>query len=813
MDISKILRQIDNLYANKEIDKVESYVETYIREAMDEGDTSSLITLINEMIGYQRDSGHYETAVEYSNQVLKLMNNLGLTDSIEYGTTLINVANAYRAANRLDEAQTYFEQVFKVYRDRIEDKDLLYASLYNNMSLMYQEKGDFSKAVECLRHALAIVKEHPDDKIKLAITYGNLGESLIKIGALDEAMEVLNKAYDIYKVDEVKDFHYSGTIAAMAEIYFLNQDYEHSAALYEETLKELLVNVGHTSAYDIIKGNLDKVYEAMGRKSEISGLLLSKEYYKEYGKPMLEEQFKDYVDRIAVGLVGEGSECFGLDDEYSRDHDFGPGFIMWVTKEDYAIIGEELKKAYNTLPKEYKGFKRNETNYGVGRMGVWVIEEFFAKILLTDTIPESEESFALIDENRLAMAVNGEVFKDDLGIFTAIRDRLMCYYPDKLWRQKIAGEAIYMSQLGQYNYKRMLKRGEKVTANIILGKYLEHTMHMVYLLNRIYEPYYKWAHVYMRKLPILPEVGDIMEAINDMPKYDERIPLVIDMIADLIVDELNRQGLSKGKDNYLESHASVILGQELKGGDIVINKDGEMHGKEDKTLCNEDGALCKEDVTQFKEVKSYINEEKTISKEELVNVLIDLEWKAFDKVENQGGRANCQDDLNTFTIMRKSQYLTWNEDMLISYIDDFNRANSRGWNLITEKYGRMMESTAPDQYDEIKASFPVIDEAKKAIIEEIVDIQVKWMEEFAKSFPKAAGNARSIHTSEDNLYNTSYETYLRGEISTYSDRTLGLYGGFIVNLCNEEKNLAYMTMSNTAILYGYESVEDLENRL
>ena len=125
----------------------------------------------------------------------------------------------------------------------------------------------------------------------------------------------------------------------------------------------------------------------------------------------------------------------------------------------------------------------------------------------------------------------------------------------------------------------------------------------------------------------------------------------------------------------------------------------------------------------------------------------------------------------------------------------------------------MMETTAPLKYAEIKDSLPPIPDMKKEIIEEIVKIQVGWMEEFAKKYPKAAGNARSIHTSEDNLYNTSYETYLRGELSTYSDETLDLYGRFVAKLYEENKNLAEMTMRNTALLYGYESLEDLEAKL
>lgn len=198
---------------------------------------------------------------------------------------------------------------------------------------------------------------------------------------------------------------------------------------------------------------------------------------------------------------------------------------------------------------------------------------------------------------------------------------------------------------------------------------------------------------------------------------------------------------------------------------------------------------------------------------ELVDEVVKLEWDAFDKVENEGGRADCQEDWNTFQIMRKSQYLTWDEEMLLQFKKDFIAANERGWNLITEKYARMMESTAKDRYDALKDKLPVISDEKKKIMEEIIRIQVNWMEEFATRFPKLAGNARSIHTSEDNMFNTSYETYLRGELGTYSDEMLELYGRFIVGLVKKQKNLSEMTMRNTVLLYGYQSLEDAEQRL
>lgn len=204
---------------------------------------------------------------------------------------------------------------------------------------------------------------------------------------------------------------------------------------------------------------------------------------------------------------------------------------------------------------------------------------------------------------------------------------------------------------------------------------------------------------------------------------------------------------------------------------------------------------------------------ETITKEHLVKEIIDYEWTEFDQVKNEGGRASCQDDFHTFSIMRKSQYLTWTEDMLKEYLWHIDNSLKNGRNLITEKYGRMMESTAPEEYDKIKASFPVLSEKRKGIMEAIIKIQVEWMEEFAKEFPKMAGNARAIHTYEDTAFSTSYETYLRGELGTYSDELLSLYGRFIVDLSTDNKNLAYMTMDYTAKLYGYQNVEDAERRL
>lgn len=777
MNIEQVLKQLDGLFAQHKVDQVESFLLQRINEATAERDTGSLITLLNEIIGHYRETGEFEKSISCCRQVLILMDEMGLKGSIAYATTLLNVANACRAAGLLRESMAYYQEVKVIYTEKLSPTDFRYASLYNNMSLLFQEMGDYESACDCLERALGIASMYSEARIEVAVTYTNLAASQLKLGRFDEAIDNLKKAFAIFEMDEDRDYHYSGALSAMGEAQYLAGNLEESARYYKLALHEIERNVGKNKAYEITLQNLSAVTEKMQNlpvrnRQFKNGMELCQAFFEEYGIPMIRQKFPEYEQMIAVGLVGEGSECFGFDDQVSRDHDFGPGFCMWLTDPVYDEIGEELQKAYEALPSTYMGITRFTTVKAQKRVGVFRIGDFYESLIGLRDVPTTQNQWLFLDDYRLATAVNGKVFRDDLGEFTRIRRGILAYYPEEARIKKIAREAALMAQSGQYNYSRMSGRGEKVTAAIALSEFMKHTMAMVYLLNRTYAPFYKWMHKGMERLAVLPEIRDILNALVDFPAGDERIPQTIEIIVALIIAEMKKQGLTSGEDNFLDNHTDNIL-------------------------------------------RSIPEKEKTDDsfKASLVNELVSLEWEAFDKVQNEGGRADCQDDWNTFSIMRKSQYYTWTEEMLKSYIRDFHKANDKGYNLITEKYGRMMESTAPLRYMQIKDAFPEIPEAKKEIIEEIVKIQVDWMEEFASRYPKAAGNARSIHTAEDTPYNTSYETYLRGELSTYSDETLDLYGRFIAQLCRENKNLAQMTMANTAFFYGYTSLDDLEAKL
>ena len=68
----------------------------------------------------------------------------------------------------------------------------------------------------------------------------------------------------------------------------------------------------------------------------MKGLELCRAYYLRCAREELRRRFGARAERIAAGLAGEGSECLGFDDEISRDHDFGPGFCLWLADEDFS---------------------------------------------------------------------------------------------------------------------------------------------------------------------------------------------------------------------------------------------------------------------------------------------------------------------------------------------------------------------------------------------------------------------------------------------------------------------------------------------
>lgn len=196
-----------------------------------------------------------------------------------------------------------------------------------------------------------------------------------------------------------------------------------------------------------------------------------------------------------------------------------------------------------------------------------------------------------------------------------------------------------------------------------------------------------------------------------------------------------------------------------------------------------------------------------------VEEIVAQEWVMFDQVHNIGGRASCQDDRTTFEIMRSSQLLAWSEEMLDSYAGDLRDAKLSGRNLLAEKYGYMMERTSPAEFERIREALPPISAEKRALIDHICAAHMVWWKELNEAYPILTGRGRSGNRKDDGVAGTSFETYLRGELATYSRQTLERYWAHVQQLQGEGKSLNRLILEHTVRQYGWNDLDEAEQKL
>ena len=221
------------------------------------------------------------------------------------------------------------------------------------------------------------------------------------------------------------------------------------------------------------------------------------------------ERFPDLLPYIAVGVAGSGSEWLGFDDETSRDHDFGPGFTIFLPGEDVVSRRQEflLERAYAALPDEMDGFKRERMSpVGGNRFGVRRTADFFTEKTGSTDGNLTAERFLKIPEQYLLEATNGAVFYDGSGEFTRIREGL-AHLPEDVRLKKLAGELMILGQAAPYNFERCLSHGETGAAELALTEYVQAALHIAFLLNKRYMPFYKWR---FRAAKALPELTGTM---------------------------------------------------------------------------------------------------------------------------------------------------------------------------------------------------------------------------------------------------------------------------------------------------------------
>lgn len=512
----------------------------------------------------------------------------------------------------------------------------------------------------------------------------------------------------------------------------------------------------------------------------MTGLNLSESFYNGCGKEIFENTFKALMERVAIGLVGPGSECFGFDDEFSRDHDWGPSFCLWVTREDFQRYGKELQACYDALPKEYLGFGPRVVSPGEeGRVGVMEISSFYGHYTGLTSAPNSIEDWNISSEN-LALCTNGKVFSDPLGEFSQWRTALLNFYPESLRLKKIADCCMHAGQAGQYNWQRGILRNDPYVINAAKVKFCTEIMQLIYLLNKVYAPFYKWLLKGVGQLPILgAEIAPLIEKVltgqdetTSGPSGWKQQQATMALICQKVSSKLQDLGLSDQKVPFLTDHAPSILAR-IKDQEFKNNPRG---------------------VTM-----------NLPAKDETVKRIVAGEWEMFSCVNAMAdsdpltqGQPTCRDFPEEFKIHRIATLMAWSERTLVSYLDDINAARNTRRNLMTYKYARM-DNLIPCENNSI-------------YIDKIAEILLQWQQEFIDKYPRIMSGGRSLSGGDSGTDWGSFKNYLCCELESYSEKTLrGLFLD-TEDLRNSGRSMSEEVYKILVQQKGYKSLDEAEQK-
>ena len=294
LDLTTVMKQVDAYYAQNRGPEAEDLLKESIVQAVQSEDDNALLTLLNELIGYYRETSRVEESYQLADQALVLLKQMELMGTLPYATTLLNIANAYRAGGRLTDSLNCYKKTMEIYRKLLSPEDMLVASLYNNMSLLYQEMGQFAQAKQSLYQALQVVSCHEDAYFEMAVTCANLASTCLSLNEDEEACGYFQKAINIFEAHGIEDAHYSATLSSLGTYYYKRGNYADAAKNFRKAMECMKRNLGENESYYRLQENLRLCEEKLNHCAQVpqsyeecpehsgsmTGLLLCRAYYE-----------------------------------------------------------------------------------------------------------------------------------------------------------------------------------------------------------------------------------------------------------------------------------------------------------------------------------------------------------------------------------------------------------------------------------------------------------------------------------------------------------------------------------------------------
>lgn len=722
----------------------------------------------------------------------------------------------------------FYNELKEVYKlnSVLKTKDFLENSLYeaisnkntpliitilNEIIGFYRDITEYSEGIKYTKSLINIISNYNIDSYSKFICYINIANSFRAASYIDEAIKYFDDAINIYNDNNLDD---NINLAALYNNYALlyeELDLSKSIKYLNLALKLIknsndkikiattYVNLGFcyaklnkldevliciNNASDIFKDNLNDFHISGFYNLKAKYNYLQEEYddarlyynkslihlKKTVGKnkqydDTLKELFLVY-DKLGIpyhkrGLLLAKEYYLSIENDLLNNIDkslynkiciglFGLGsecyYLDDMISEDHdfepniiILVDDDVNKDdYQKILSSYNNLSKEFDRFYISNLdkhGVHYVDEYLKNYLGVSNINN------INDESR-SVITNGEIFYGN-NSFTKLRIKL-----NNELKYKFIPELIYKTlEINQlfYNLNRCELRNDKLTYNLINNRLLDKVIELTYLENLLYKPHDKLAIKYIsnKKINHLLWIYNITN--NQTKDLEEEI-------VNYLLDKLLSYNIIKTKySNYVEDYRLELL--------------------------------------------DYIDTYNLNQK--LINHIVEYEWNMFTSLKNIGKRAECQDNYLYFKLMRESQYYVWNTDALKAYYNDLLIAIENKYNLLEIKYAFMEENVDINRFNSFKDRLPKLSDERIKVQEAIISLQLTHMNEFQNSNPEKAKMMRNIYSNLDTEDAISYETYLRGELSSYSENTLYQYGKMLAEYDNCDKNIVKMIIGFT----------------
>lgn len=206
--IERVIEKLDSYFFSKDFDGAERHLLYWLAEAKAGRDRRGELSILNEMMGFYRQTGRKKEAYDSASEGLKLVEKMGMEDTLSAATTYLNAATVHKTFDKSEKAVPLYEKAKELYEKYLPEGDEKLGGLYNNMGLALTDVGRYEEAEECYKKAIEIMENADGGELEAAISYLNLADEVtLRLGALeaealvsgylDLAAELLDKKKDL----------------------------------------------------------------------------------------------------------------------------------------------------------------------------------------------------------------------------------------------------------------------------------------------------------------------------------------------------------------------------------------------------------------------------------------------------------------------------------------------------------------------------------------------------------------------------------------------------------------------------------------